>query len=158
EPDGRETRTQERNHPRMNRFSDEHEQIRKVIRKWTAARLEPKLDALESGEPPYELMREFAKAFGIADLVRARFEKDKEPSGRALDPTMGTLVSLELTRVSPGFALAFGASTGLAGGAIMARGTPEQKRRWALPILTMEKIGAWGMTEPGAGSDAFGSM
>jgi alkylation response protein AidB-like acyl-CoA dehydrogenase len=47
---------------------------------------------------------------------------------------------------------------GLAGGAIMGKGTLEQKKRWGLPILTMEKIGAWGMTEPGAGSDAFRSM
>jgi alkylation response protein AidB-like acyl-CoA dehydrogenase len=54
--------------------------------------------------------------------------------------------------------LAFVASTGLAGGAIVNKGSPEQRKRWALPILTLEKIGAWGMTEPGAGSDAFRSM
>ncbi len=65
---------------------------------------------------------------------------------------------MELSRVCPGFCLAFGASLGLAGGAIMAKGTLAQKQKWALPILTCEKIGAWGMTEPGAGSDAFGSM
>jgi alkylation response protein AidB-like acyl-CoA dehydrogenase len=54
--------------------------------------------------------------------------------------------------------LAFGASMGLAGGAIVGKGTLEQKKRWGLPILTWDKIGAWGMTEPGAGSDAFRSM
>jgi hypothetical protein len=47
---------------------------------------------------------------------------------------------------------------GLAGGAIAGKGTFEQKKRWALPILTWDKVGAWGMTEPGAGSDAFRSM
>jgi acyl-CoA dehydrogenase len=40
----------------------------------------------------------------------------------------------------------------------MGKGTLEQKKRWGLPILTWEKLGAWGMTEPGAGSDAFRSM
>ena len=40
----------------------------------------------------------------------------------------------------------------------MGKGTLEQKKRWGLPILSWEKIGAWGMTEPGAGSDAFRSM
>jgi len=40
----------------------------------------------------------------------------------------------------------------------MAKGTLEQKKRWGLPLLTLEKIGGWGMTEPGAGSDAFRSM
>jgi alkylation response protein AidB-like acyl-CoA dehydrogenase len=65
---------------------------------------------------------------------------------------------MELSRVCPGFALAMGASLGLCGGAILARGTPAQKERFALPVMTMEKIGAWALTEPGAGSDAFGSM
>jgi acyl-CoA dehydrogenase len=157
-------------------FSDEHEMVRKVIRKWTTTRLEPKVDAFETGEPPYELMREFARVFGIPDLVRAQFERieakakgavaasddkgDKadRPVRGAGDPVTGALLSIELSRVSPGFALAFGASMGLAGGAIMGKGTLEQKRRWGLPLLTWEKIGAWGMTEPGAGSDAFRSM
>jgi hypothetical protein len=40
----------------------------------------------------------------------------------------------------------------------MARGTPEQRETWALPALSLEKVGAWALTEPGAGSDAFGSM
>jgi len=148
----------------MYAFSDEHEMIRKLIRRWTQSKLEPKLDALEAGEPPYELMRDFAKTFGIAELARSAFAKladgEKPTKGglSAADPALAAIVSIELSRVSPGFALAFGASTGLAGGAIMGKGTLEQKRRWALPIVTWDKIGAWGMTEPGAGSDAFRSM
>src|SRR3546814_19847567 len=39
-----------------------------------------------------------------------------------------------------------------------AKGTIRQKERWALDLLTMDKIGAWSITEPGSGSDAFGSM
>jgi alkylation response protein AidB-like acyl-CoA dehydrogenase len=152
----------------MHAFSQEHTMVRGLIRKWAASKLEPRLDALESGEPPYEVMRDFVKTFGIADMVRGSFAKmekaasDAEPkkmSGLGSgDPAMGAAVSIELSRVSPGFALAFGATMGLAGGAIMGKGTLEQKQRWALPILTLEKIGAWGMTEPGAGSDAFRSM
>ena len=38
------------------------------------------------------------------------------------------------------------------------KGTIAQKERWALPLLTLEKIGAWAITEPGSGSDAFGGM
>ena len=38
------------------------------------------------------------------------------------------------------------------------QGHVAQKERWALPVLTMEKIGAWAITEPGSGSDAFGGM
>jgi acyl-CoA dehydrogenase len=148
----------------MHAFSQEHQMVRSLIRKWTASKLEPKLDAIEAGEQPYDLMRDFVKTFGIADMVRGSFAKmvEGEPGKRAGfgsgDPAMGVCVSIELSRVSPGFALAFGASMGLAGGAIMGKGTLEQKQRWALPILTGDKIGAWGMTEPGAGSDAFRSM
>jgi alkylation response protein AidB-like acyl-CoA dehydrogenase len=51
-----------------------------------------------------------------------------------------------------------GVSVGLAAGAIMSRGTTRQKERWALDLQTLDKIGAWAITEPGSGSDAFGSM
>jgi hypothetical protein len=154
----------------MFQFTEEQEMIRKLVRRWTTSKLEPKVDALEAGEPPYELMREFAKTFGIPDLARAAFAKieAKAKDGganasskgglSAADPALAAIVSIELSRVSPGFALAFGASAGLAGGAIMGKGTLEQKKRWGVPILTWETIGAWGMTEPGAGSDAFRSM
>jgi alkylation response protein AidB-like acyl-CoA dehydrogenase len=144
----------------MIRFTEEHEQIRKLVRRWTTSKLEPKVDALEAGEPPYELMRDFAKTFGITDMMHGMFAKLSEgkQSEGLRDPALSAIMSLELSRVSPGFALAFGASVGLAGGAIMGKGTLEQKQKWAKPILTWEKIGAWGMTEPGAGSDAFRSM
>lgn len=143
-------------------FTQEHEMIRKMVRRWTTDKLEPKVDAFEAGEPPYEVMRDLAKSFGIPDMVRSAFgtegKEGKEGGGTGRDPVIGSIMAIELSRVSPGFAMAFGASMGLAGGAIMGKGTPEQKRRWALPILTWEKVGAWGMTEPGAGSDAFRSM
>jgi hypothetical protein len=51
-----------------------------------------------------------------------------------------------------------GVSAGLTASAIMSKGTTAQKERWALDLLTMEKIGAWAITEPGSGSDAFGAM
>jgi acyl-CoA dehydrogenase len=47
---------------------------------------------------------------------------------------------------------------GLTSASIMSRGTRAQKERWALDLLTMDKIGAWAITEPDSGSDAFGSM
>src|SRR5579871_2258136 len=53
---------------------------------------------------------------------------------------------------------ALGVSMGLTANAILSRGTVRQKERWALPLLTLEKVGAWAITEPGSGSDAFGAM
>jgi alkylation response protein AidB-like acyl-CoA dehydrogenase len=65
---------------------------------------------------------------------------------------------IELCRYSPGLVTAMGVSMGLTAAAIMSRGTVAQQERWALPLLTLEKIGSWAITEPGSGSDAFGSM
>src|SRR5215813_14631343 len=53
---------------------------------------------------------------------------------------------------------AMGVSVGLTAAAIMSKGTVAQKKRWARDLLTLDKIGAWAITEPGSGSDAFGSM
>jgi alkylation response protein AidB-like acyl-CoA dehydrogenase len=65
---------------------------------------------------------------------------------------------IELSRHCPGLVTAMGVSVGLTAGAILSRGTPAQKERWGLPLATLEKIGAWAITEPGSGSDAFGAM
>lgn len=161
----------------MLEFSEEHKLAQRAIRLWCAERLEPHVPKLESGDPlPYALMRDLGTTFGIPDMVRASFAKMakgektravgessdgsrdvRSPSGHADGPLMAILM-MELSRVCPGFAMAFGASLGLCGGAILSRGTLEQKQKWALPVMTMERIGAWALTEPGAGSDAFGSM
>jgi alkylation response protein AidB-like acyl-CoA dehydrogenase len=53
---------------------------------------------------------------------------------------------------------ALGVSVGLTAAAIMSKGTPAQQERWALDLLTLDKVGAWAITEPNSGSDAFGSM
>jgi acyl-CoA dehydrogenase len=153
----------------MYEFTQEHEMVRKMLRKWTTEKLEPQVTAIEEGAEPYELMRDLARTFGIPDMVKSAFAKmqAKAKEGKPApkmsglagpDPAIGAILSIELSRVCPGFMLAFGASMGLAGGAIMGKGTLEQKQRWGLPIMTWDKIGAWGMTEPGAGSDAFRSM
>jgi alkylation response protein AidB-like acyl-CoA dehydrogenase len=151
-------------------FSEEHKVAQQAIRAWCTSHLGPKVARLESGELlPYPVMRELCATFGIADMVRASFAKlqSRAPGGdgdrRAglAGPGEGPLMAIlmmELSRYCPGFAMAFGASLGLCGGAILSRGTLEQKLRFAQPVMVMDKIGAWALTEPGAGSDAFGSM
>ncbi|MFN8642535.1 MAG: acyl-CoA dehydrogenase family protein [Candidatus Binatia bacterium] len=63
-----------------------------------------------------------------------------------------------MARVSPSFAASYGASLGLFGANVVGKGTAEQVQRFALPVLRCERIGAWGLTEPGAGSDALRGM
>lgn len=145
-------------------WTDEHKMVRQMVRRWVEEKLVPANRVLEANEIlPYDLMRDFARTFGLPDMVRAQFDRLGKDGGPTAsigggDPALQAILCIEMSRVSPGFFMSFGASLGLAGGAIMAKGTLEQKKRWALPILTVEKIGAWGMTEPGAGSDAFGAM
>jgi hypothetical protein len=142
-----------------------------VIRQWCTTQLQPKIPALEAGtEQPFPLMKHLAKSFGfdamLGGSVKKRIAKlragDAEPAPSlarsAGNPMMMHVVVKELSRVSPGFAMGFGVSLGLVGGAIVAKGTADQIERWGLPLSTLELIGAWCLTEPGAGSDAFGSM
>jgi alkylation response protein AidB-like acyl-CoA dehydrogenase len=147
-------------------FIEEHKLAQRAIRKWCEARLAPEVPKLESGQVPYPLMRELGTTFGIIDMVKAQFARMRDKVEGTDRPLRGTdsesplmaILMMELSRVCPGFALAFGASLGLCGGAILSRGTPDQKQRFALPVMTMDRIGAWALTEPAAGSDAFGSM
>jgi len=147
-------------------WNEQEEMVRTMVRRWVTEKLAPRTAALEQGEIlPYDLMRDFAKTFGIADIVKGGFEGSKQksdgpPKEPVLmgDPALTAILGIEISRENPGFMLAMGASLGLTAGAILRKGTAQQRKRWGLPILTFEKIGAWAMTEPGAGSDAFGSM
>jgi len=157
----------------MFRLDEQTQMVAGVVRQWCQAQLAPKIPALEAGtEQPFDLMKKMAKQFGFDAMlgasVRKRIEKlragatdDGERSlaaGAGGSPMLMHVVVKELSRVSPGFAMGFGVSLGLVGGAIVAKGTPEQIERWGLPLATLQTIGSWCLTEPGAGSDAFGSM
>jgi alkylation response protein AidB-like acyl-CoA dehydrogenase len=74
------------------------------------------------------------------------------------DPSITMIPIIELSRVCPGMVTAMGVSMGLTAAAIQSRGTIAQKERWVADLLTLDKIGAWAITEPNSGSDAFGSM
>lgn len=154
-------------------LDDETTMVARAVRQWCTAVLAPKVPALEHGtEQPFELMKQFAKTFALEAMVapaaKKRIErlrageepgaKETGPMGGRDRPMFGHVVIKELSRVSPGFAMGFGVSTGLAGGAIVGKGTADQIERWGLPLVTCKQIGAWCLTEPGAGSDAFGSM
>jgi acyl-CoA dehydrogenase len=163
----------------MFELQDQHKMVQAMVRQWCERRLLPRLPALEAGEEmPFPLMREMVRTFGLDSIAtaaaRKRMErlregglnekgdkgdgKDEDGGAAGDDPMLAYVLIKELSRVSPGFAMGFGVTMGLAGGTIVARGTAEQIERWALPLFSCDKIGSWCLTEPGAGSDAFGSM
>jgi alkylation response protein AidB-like acyl-CoA dehydrogenase len=71
---------------------------------------------------------------------------------------MGFVLISELCRVSMGVVTGLGVSLGLTVPTIASRGTLAQQERWLPELVTYEKVGAWAITEPDSGSDAFGGM
>ena len=146
-------------------LNDTERLLRDTFRGWFTSVLEPAVPAMEDGAtPPYALMRTMHQALGLdAMLARATGASrgDGDASG-GLDARVAryarTTFVVEMARVSPSFALSWGASTGLFGANVAGKGTPEQIERFAMPVLRSERIGAWGLTEPGAGSDALSGM
>ena len=160
----------------MFEWSEEHQMIREAVKRFVDDEVRPHVEELEHGDlPPYDIIRKMLKTFGMDSLARDRFatqiarekslaERGEEPKagggggGGGRDAGMSMIPTIELCRVCPGMVTAMGVSMGLASAAIMSKGTIAQKERWALDLMTMNKIGAWAITEPGSGSDAFGSM
>ncbi|HEY2429015.1 MAG TPA: acyl-CoA dehydrogenase family protein [Acidimicrobiales bacterium] len=149
----------------MFEWSEEQLMVRDAVRQFVEREIKPNLEELEHGDtPPYETLRRLYRTFGMDAMARASFEKrlggqaaDGEAQ-RGGDPSFMMIPIIEICRYCPGMVTAMGVSVGLTAAAIMSRGTEAQKRRWALDLLTLDKIGAWAITEPGSGSDAFGSM
>ncbi|MDQ1403954.1 MAG: acyl-CoA dehydrogenase [Actinomycetota bacterium] len=156
----------------MYKWSDEHVMVRDAIRQFVEKEIKPNLEELEHGDtPPYEVLRKLIRTFGLdvmaADRFKRQIEKEKagdtsrrdaSGDGGGGDGSLMMIPIIELCRYCPGMVTAMGVSMGLTAAAIMSKGTVAQKERWALDLLTMEKIGAWAITEPDSGSDAFGSM
>jgi alkylation response protein AidB-like acyl-CoA dehydrogenase len=158
----------------MIEWSEQHELIRDMVRRFIEAEIKPRLVDLEHGDlPPYDILRKMMAAFGLDEMARMRFQKQIEREKAAArgdapkrqredknteDIGMRLIPIIELCRYCPGMVTALGVSVGLTAAAIMAKGTVAQKERWGLPLLTLETIGAWAITEPGSGSDAFGGM
>src|SRR5664280_3899 len=152
----------------MYEWSEEQVAIAAVVRRFVDEEIRPHLDDLEhNGVPPYEILRKMYAVFGLSEIARESFQRQlqrkingDEPSGerRESDQAAQLISTIELCRVSPGLVTSLGVSTGLAAGTINKLGTPAQMERWALPLMTLEKIGAWAITEPDSGSDALGGM
>ena len=161
----------------MFEWSDTDLIMRDTIRGFIDKEIRPNLDALETGEiSPYPIARKLFSEFGLdvlaaeavktmLDNERAKREKqqtEKKSSGGfgglGAQASMAAVLVSELAGVSLGLLSTVGVSLGLGAATIMSRGTLAQKERWLPELMTLEKIAAWAITEPDAGSDAFGGM
>ena len=148
--------------------------VRDAVRQFVDKEIRPHLDDLESGDmAPYPIIRKLFTTFGIDAMAKDSLEKrlakmrDGESSAKPASGGMfgggdtggmGFVVVSELCRVSMGIVTGMGVSLGLTVSTIASRGTLAQQERWLPGLVTYEKIGAWAITEPDSGSDAFGGM
>jgi acyl-CoA dehydrogenase len=149
-------------------WSEEHQAIIAVMRRFVDEEIRPHLDDLEhNGVPPYEILRKMYATFGLKEMAQENFARqlkrklsgdDTTRENRSSDPAVQLISTIELCRVSPGLLTSLGVSTGLAAGTINKLGTAAQMERWSLDLMTLDKIGAWAITEPDSGSDALGGM
>lgn len=160
----------------MLEWSDVDIAVRDAVREFVDKEIRPNIDALESGDlEPYPIVRKLFSTFGIDVMARESLERrlsrlrDGGDSGAGKSSGgmfgggpdqagMGFVLISELCRVSMGLVTGMGVSLGLTIPTIQSRGTLAQQERWLPGLVTYEKIGAWAITEPDSGSDAFGGM
>jgi alkylation response protein AidB-like acyl-CoA dehydrogenase len=164
-------------------WTEQQEMVRGMIRDFVEKEIVPNLDDLEyNGLPPYDILRKLFSTFGMDELAGSRFDaqiareegiasgeiadepKEKKavegpPSDEALDAVaMGIIPIIEISRHCTGLITAMGVSVGLTASAVMSKGSLAQKKKYGRDLLTLKKVGAWAITEPNSGSDAFGGM
>ena len=165
-------------------WTEQQRMIRDMIRDFVEKEIVPHIDDLEyNGLPPYDILRKLFSTFGMDELANTRFDKqiareEAQAAGNTVDApdninrensdvvstealdavAMGILPIVEISRQCQGLITAMGVSVGLTGGAIMSKGSLAQKKKYGRDLLTLKKVGAWAITEPNSGSDAFGGM
>jgi short-chain 2-methylacyl-CoA dehydrogenase len=130
-------------------LSEEHEALRATVEDFARKEVAPVIGELyERGEFPYQLVARMG-AMGLFGLPI-----DEEHGGMGGDYFALCLALEELARVDSSVAITLEAGVSLGAMPLHRFGTPEQKRRWLPALAAGERLGAFGLTEPGGGSDA----
>jgi acyl-CoA dehydrogenase len=131
-------------------FADEHEQLRESVRRFVGNEIAPHVEEWEEAR---EFPRDLFLRCGELGFLGLKYPE--ELGGQGGDYVHDAVWIEELSRsgAAGGVAAGLGAHTGIATPPIFNFGTPEQHERWLRPAIRGERIGALGITEPGAGSD-----
>jgi alkylation response protein AidB-like acyl-CoA dehydrogenase len=133
------------------RLTDEQLQIQQMVRDFAESEIKPSL--AEWDEAQHFPVDTFKRAGGLGMLGVTIPE---EYGGAGLSYVDYVNVVEELAVVDSGFALSVAAHNSLCTGHIYQAGDETQKKQWLPKLTSGEWIGAWGLTEPGSGSDASG--
>ena len=132
--------------------SEEHEALRAVIREFAENEIKPVAFMMDKEN---QFPREAIEKLGKMGYMGIPYEK--KYGGAGLDVLSYAIAVEELARVDGGAGVILSAHTSLGAYPIAAYGTEEQKQKYLVPLAKGEKIGAFGLTEPNAGSDAGGT-
>jgi short-chain 2-methylacyl-CoA dehydrogenase len=132
-------------------FTDEHDQLRRVVRDFAAIEIEPHAEAWDRDHtfPVGTVL-----AMGELGLFGIPFP---EPYGAGGDFTGLCIAIEEIARVDQSLAITLEAGVGLGAAPIARFGTVEQQERWLPDLCAGRTLGGFGLTEPDAGSDAGGT-
>ena len=132
--------------------TDAHEALRAKVRQFAENEVKPIAFLLDQqNEFPDEAVKK------LAELGLMGIPYPKEYGGAGLDVLSYAIAVEELSRVDGGTGVILSAHVSLGSWPIFAYGTEEQKQKYLVPLVKGEKIGAFGLTEPNAGSDAGGT-
>ncbi len=133
-------------------LSEEQRAIREVARDFAHGEIDPIVDEIDEAQRfPLELFKKLGELGFLGILMPERF------GGSGLGYVEYVLIIDELSRVDPSIGLSVAAHNSLCCNHIFKFGSEAQQERWLNPLARGEKIGAWSLTEPGAGSDAAGT-
>jgi alkylation response protein AidB-like acyl-CoA dehydrogenase len=130
---------------------EELREIQRTVRDFCEAKVKPRARAWdETGEFPWEVVRELGPLGLMGIAVPEKY------GGAGMGALAVAVVVEEVARHDGSLALTVASHNGLGTGHILRFGTEEQKRRYLPALARGEKLAAWGLTEPGSGSDAAG--
>ncbi len=133
-------------------LKEEHLQVRETARRFADEVVAPRARDLDEREEfPHDIVKQ------MADLGFLGLPFPEQYGGAGLDTLAYVIAVEEIARVCGSTAITLAAHVSLGCGPVSAVGTEEQKQRFLVPMAKGEALGAFGLTEPEAGSDAAGT-
>lgn len=130
-------------------LTEEQRMFRQTVREFAEAEIAPQVEELDRiGEFPYDIQKK------MADLGLFGLPFPEEYGGADADLVTYAVSVEEISRVSASLGITISAHTSLGAMLVYLNGTEEQKQEWLVPMAQGKILGAFGLTEPEAGSDA----
>src|SRR6266487_1458921 len=134
-------------------LKEEHFQVRETARRFADEVVAPRARELDENE---EFPADIVKQMGELGFMGLPYPE--KYGGAGLDTLAYAIAVEEIARACGSTAITLAAHVSLGCGPVAENGTEEQKMRFLVPMAKGEAIGAFGLTEPGAGSDAAGTQ